>query len=489
MAKRIEEVRKYFVNPEDPGSVEKLAGLGADTIRVMADIYASGGDVEKMNSNSVEWMERNGGDEVSQVIGELLSREAETRRFDNKFMGQIHPQGNMVGILGNLVAAYMNTNTIVKEVSMSEHKMEGEVVGWLGDMFGYKKNEFSGNVVTDGTLASLTALWVARAKKVKEITDRGDDPNKTIMHVLVNDMKHYSIDKSCEILGTNIKVDVLSRNGYKTDLNSCAEIIREVWEKGEEVMAIVGLAGETETAEVDNLFGLAQISRANGIYLHVDAAYGGPFVLSSRNSLFRGIELADSITVDPHKMLYVPYQAGVVLFRDKKDHALIQKNARYLQPEENEGLLGDPDKRNYGFAARVEGSMGAGGVLSTWATLRLLGSEGVTALLEHDLELTRYCFERVSASEILRPIHVPELNTLLIGLRSNFGLDGMNYKKLMEKVQTSVDKKYGYYISVNGEVDNGWSAFRFVAMHPWTTEQDVETLITLLEKEVVASIY
>lgn len=480
------KVREYFINPRNAESSEGLAVLGADTIRAMAQIYATGGDIEQMDEKTQKWFSKSGdSDAVAEIMGELLQRESLTRKFDHKFMGQIHPQGNMVGILANLVAAYINTNTIVKEVSSSEHKMELEITQWLAEMFGYNTRESSGNIVTDGTMANLAALWVAREKKIKELKEDGKWKSGTVMHVLVNDMRHYSIDKSCVILGTeNVVMTLLDRKGYKTDVKSAARAIQKIHQRGEEILAIVGLAGETETAEVDDLEGLANLADVTGTYFHVDAAYGGPFVMSEKKGLFKGINRADSITVDPHKMLYVPYQAGAILFKDKRDHALIQKNARYLQPESNKGLLGDPNERNFGFAARVEGSLGSGGVISTWATQKLLGKDGFVALLDHTLELTQHCYERVNESKILRPLHVPELNTLLIGLSNNLRLKPEKYNEIIKEVQQTVDKKYGYYVSCNDEVDNGRSAFRFVAMHPWTDSSNVDELIKCLELEI-----
>jgi len=486
MPKKIEEVREYFVDPRSPESAEQLAELGAETIRVMAQIYATGGDIELMDAKTQDWLTKtDNGDALSEIMGELLNREASTRRFDEKFMGQIHPQGNKIGILGNLVAAYMNTNTIVKEVSMSEHRMEHEALNWLGEMFGYDKNQFSGNIVSGGSEANLIALWASREKKIKELKDEGKWHPGLRMHVLVNDMRHYSIDKSCVILAPeNIALTLLDRKGYKTDVKSAGRAIDRIHRRGEEVLAIVGLAGETETAEVDDLEGLANLADATGTYFHVDAAYGGPFVLSNKKELFKGISRADSITVDPHKMLYVPYQAGAILFKDKRDQALVQKNARYLQPDTNKGLLGDPEERNFGFAARVTGSMGSAGAISTWATQKLLGKDGVAALLNHSLEITDYCYGLVAKSKLLRPLNVPELNTLLIGMSKNLGLETEKYNKVVQDVQQEVDKKYGYYVSCNNDVDNGLSAFRFVAMHPWTEKSNVDELIKCLELEI-----
>jgi glutamate/tyrosine decarboxylase-like PLP-dependent enzyme len=487
----IDRVREYFVDPCDAESAEELANAAFMTVKVMAEIYATAGDLSKMSSESQYWL--GGGvfgedDRLMQVMGELLMEEVMTRRFDHKFMGQIHPQGNKVGILGNLAAMYMNTNTIVKEVSISEHRMELEVTRNLAEMFGYDVNESSGNVVTGGTLANVAALWAARQKKFKELKDVGLDRRGSRLTILATEMTHYSAEKGCDMLGLNwVKVPMLEN--YKMDIRALDTMLANMSKKDlQNVVAVIGLAGETETGLVDDFDWLADVVEKYSVFLHADAAYGGPFILGERRGLFKGISRADSITVDPHKMMYVPYSAGAILFKDKRVHALIQKNARYLQPNGSEGILGDPELRNFGFAGRVEGSMGSGGVISTWATMRLLGNDGLKTLLDHTIELTNCAYNRVLASEVLRPVHEPELNTLLIGL-TDLGLNEKETLCLVGAVTEEVFDKYGYYISCNGEVDGGRAAFRLVPMHPFTTTKEIEELISIMEKELIINLH
>ena len=480
--KGIEIIREYFVDPDSPESAEDLANLSSESIRVMAQIYASSGDSQAMSEEVRNWLTSQSGDNLEKVLKKLLLKESNTRRFDAKFFGQIHPQGSKIGVISNLIAAYMNTNTIVREVSGSEHEMELAVTEWLADMFGYDKAQSSGNITTGGTTANVTALWVAREKVLKARLGISGARNRN-MFILGTHMSHYSVDKSANLLGSNVWLGKVPEKGFVMDLDRTEEIIRKIQDSGREIAAIIGLAGETETGMVDDLDGIADIAEKYNIHFHVDAAYGGPFVLSERRDLFKGIDRADSIAVDPHKMLYTPYAAGAVLLKDKKDHALIQKNARYLNPKDNDGLLGDPKKRNFGFAARLEGSMSSQGVMSTWATKELFGEEGLSKILNHTLELTDHAYDMVSQSTSLRPLHKPHINTLLIGLKSGSDFSEDEYKQKVLDIKDKVEEKYGYYISHNAEVDNGRSAFRFVAMHPHSTLENVEGLIEAMDKE------
>jgi len=489
MTQKLEVVKKYFVDPRSPESADDLADLGAEAIKTMAQIYASGGRIDQMSDETKRWLEKKLDDDdekLANILKDVLVEESGTRRFDHRFMGQIHPQGNKVGVLANLIAAYMNTNTIVKEVSSAENKMESEVLNWSADIFGYNRSEFSGNVVTGGTLANQSALWVARENLWEQLSSKGINRRREVrrLYVLASPMKHYSLVKASEQLG--MKFIPVGMRGYKTNPQSMQEYISRIRKSGGEVAAIVGIAGETETAEVDDLDALADIAERNGVFLHVDAAYGGPFILSRVQDKFNGINRADSITFDPHKMLFTPYSAGIILFKDFRKHMLIEKgmreHARYLLKEEvKDGKEDRKKERNFGMS-RVEGSMGSGGVIATYATIKLLERDGIAALLDHTLDLAQFAHRRISSSEILRPLHYPDLNTLLVGLR-NTSWDLGKYNHVISKAQEMSDMR-GYYVSTNNDVDNGRAAFRFVPTHPFTTIKDVDEVISSLEEEI-----
>ena len=197
--------------------------------------------------------------------------------------------------------------------------------------------------------------------------------------------------------------------------------------------------------------------------------------------------MADSIAIDLHKMLYSPYASGAILFKERQVQKLIEKdmieNGRYL--------IHDESVRNYG-TSRVEGSMGAAGVISAWATIKLFGRDGLRAILDHTIDLTNHAYDSVMESNVLRPLHRPETNTLLIGLRET-GFSAKIYNRIVETVQKRVDEETGYYMSFNGDVDRSCGrdrrgCFRFVAMHPFTTEDEVDNLLRIFSLEATKEI-
>lgn len=471
------EIQRFFVDPENPQSAEDLVKLGADTIRAMAEIFATRGDISKMTTPTKKWLSTPELAEtlLEQKVGEILKKESKTRLYDIYFMGQIVTQGNKIGIISNLIGAYMDTNRIYRGVSPSEAEMETDSIKWLANIFGYNSEQSGGNITTGGTTANIEALWIAREKAFDSI-HINIRKNNTPLYVLVSKYRHYSIDKACEMLGLRL-VTIPDNGNYKIDIKALDKRAEKISRVGGKIIAMVGIAGETETGMIENLEGIAGVAQKFESFFHVDAAYGGPYILSKAKDKFKGIDQADSITVDPHKMLYTPYAAGCILFKNENDHLLISKihSTRYL--------------RN--VVARVEGSMASSGVIATWATIQLLGTEGISTLLNSTLDLTNFSYERLLSSNILRPIFKPELNTILIGLRDDLGLSPIRYNSIMECIEEiveKIEKGKTMYVSRNEKIDKGLDAFRFLVNSPYTTKQSIEELLSFLENEVKAHI-
>lgn len=133
--------------------------------------------------------------------------------------------------------------------------------------------------------------------------------------------------------------------------------------------------------------------------------------------------------------------------------------------------------------------MGSGGVIATWATIKLFGNEGIKSLLNHNLELADFAYNRLQKSNILRPIFKPELNTILLGLKLELGLNEEKYNGILKGIEDVVEKiepGFTRYISVNERVDGNKKlhAIRFLATHPYTTEENVDDIMTFIENEV-----
>ncbi len=239
------------------------------------------------------------------------------------YMGLITPSPNPAGILGDLLAAALNQNLGAYSIGPSATAMELRVIRWLNDLIGYD-DKAGGNLTSGGMTANFIGLKLAR-----DFTT-GDTAQHEGLHgkwaVYVSEERHVSIDKSADAVGVgrnNLRV-LPTDDNYRVRLNALEEYLQK--DKADDIrpLCIIGLAGTTNLGAVDDLEELHQIAVRENCWFHVDAAYGGGMLLSQKNkNLLKGLHLADSVTIDPHKWFYAPLDVGAVLV---KDHSRLRKS-------------------------------------------------------------------------------------------------------------------------------------------------------------------
>ncbi len=474
-----------FWGPETKEAEQKLHQLAAATIRALTKIYDN-------TTSSNPWLplvEKIFQTKEGKVIADILQREArEGRKFTPNFAGQIHPQGNIVAQIGSVIGEILNTNAIVAEVSPVEMQLEKEALSWLMGIFHLDSERGSGIFTSGGTLANMAALLVAREAFRKHHSDVIRRGGKAV--IIAPHTAHYSIDKIAKLLGGLSGQIAVRRVGLRgnlsTDPNQVAEAVKEVRRRGDEVMAILGIGGSTEFGIIDPLEDLAAIAQQHHIFFMVDAAYGGPFILSKQAPLFAGIEKADAITIDPHKMLYVPYAAGAVLFKQREYHALMGSlinQVRYLETDENSQNISpqvfreDPND----IRKRIEGSMGTGGIIATWASIRYFGREGFANIYNHLIDLSEYLYQLAQQSKLLQPIAAPQTNALCLKIRS-----APYNRQLVQAARASLERRNFYVGKTELPTNNGQeiALFKIIIMHPRTSKEKIDQLFTNLEEAV-----
>ncbi|WP_286049855.1 aminotransferase class V-fold PLP-dependent enzyme [Rheinheimera sp. KL1] len=249
----------------------------------------------------------------------------------------------------------LNQNLVKIETSKAFTPLERQVIGMMhhlvygeGDSF-YKKwmhsaNHSLGAFCSGGTIANITALWIARNRLLKAEGDFKGVAKEGLFRamkyygyeglaILVSERGHYSLGKAADILGIGREflVPVKTDANNKVQSAEMRRISRELNDKNIKVMAIVGVAGTTETGNVDPLNDLADLAAELGCHFHVDAAWGGATLLSDKyRHLLKGIERADSVTIDAHKQMYVPMGAGMVVFKHPSSAHAIEHHAEYI---------------------------------------------------------------------------------------------------------------------------------------------------------------
>ncbi|BES73507.1 putative pyridoxal-dependent aspartate 1-decarboxylase [Marinobacter nanhaiticus D15-8W] len=320
----------------------------------------------------------------------------------------------------------LNQNLVKTETSKAFTPLERQVLGMIHrlvyneDSAYYRKwmhdpRYALGAMCSGGTIANLTALWVARNQAFPaEGSFRGlheEGLFRALRYygyegaaILVSRRGHYSLRKAADVLGLGrnalIPIDTDDENRIQTDAlrDKCLELQKQKVK----ILAICGIAGTTETGNVDPLDAMADIAREFGAHFHVDAAWGGPTLFSrTYGPLLKGIEQADSVTFDAHKQLYVPMGAGLVVFRNPELVGAIEHHAQYIIRKGSRDL----------GSTTLEGSR-PGMAMLIHSGLKILAREGYELLIDQGIEKAKLFAEMIDRREDFELVTRPELNIL-----------------------------------------------------------------------------
>jgi L-2,4-diaminobutyrate decarboxylase len=376
-----------------------------------------------------------------------------------------------LGAIGDFVISTLNQSTAVWEMSPFATMIEKEVVGWLSANIGFQSGA-AGTMVSGGSAANLTGLLAARARW------RGDSrPPGVRPVILCSADAHYSIARAAEIMGMGpddvVKVETDER--HRMDITALDGILEALEDTDRSVMAIVATAGSTATGAFDRLGDIAGLRDRYRTWLHVDAAHGASVVLSpSLRRLVAGIEHADSVAWDPHKMLWMPLSLGAILVRNGEWlRRAFSADAPYLFDAERSSLnLGE---------MTIQCSKRADAV-KLWLMLRCAGEEPFRAALERVTSVTRELCDLVMDSPDFEAMHEPELNIFCfrhVGVekRGDGELDLLN-GRLRQALLESGEAW------ITSTLLKGTRVLRVTIMNPATGKADLEALLDSLRRIV-----
>jgi len=322
----------------------------------------------------------------------------------------------------------LNQNVVKVETSATMTFLERETLSKLHRAFYNESNDFYekflnttdgtfGCITSGGTIANLTAMWVARNNAFPKTDDfEGIEKEGVIsalryygyndMAIVGSELMHYSFKKAADILGMGLKniYTIPVDSDYKMRIDLLIEKLEELKLKKIKVIALVGIACTTEVGSIDKLDILADLAKKYGALFHVDGAWGGSFIMSEKyRPLLKGIEKADTITIDGHKLLYTPMGCGIVLFKSPLlPTTTIRKVASYVIRAES---------MDHGKTT-LEGSRPAN-VLYLHASLNLLGRNGLSQLLDIGVNNTKYMADLVKSYPQFELISKPVTNIFL----------------------------------------------------------------------------
>ncbi|MEY4065097.1 MAG: hypothetical protein RIR26_1305, partial [Pseudomonadota bacterium] len=340
-----------------------------------------------------------------------------------------------------ILVAAMNQNVVKIETALSGSFVEGQLLAWIHRLVFGQPAEFYkarmhkpelcfGNATSGGTVGNLTALAVARNKKIPRCRDWGvaealERMGKRKVSIYASKRVHYSIRKAASVLGLGTQsvheIPVVPFTN-QIHLGALEQMLAQHQAQGILPLAIVGVAGSTETGSVDNLQELARLAQKSGAWFHVDAAWGGPLLLCEKGRhLLKGIELADSVVMDGHKLFSIPMAQGMVVFRDESALDVLRHTARYII------RAGSVDLGR----TSLEGSRRFDS-FKLWFALWALGRNGYRQLMEHSLDLGQHFAQLITDSDCFELTSEVKSNIL------TWRFVPACWKKRLESVRTSL---------------------------------------------------
>lgn len=377
---------------------------------------------------------------------------------------------NYISVMADTLATGFNVFSGGWMASAAAAEIEILTMNWLLQLFRFPIKKGGGIFTSGGSMANLTALVTARHQKC------GEDFSKAVIYL--SDQAHSSNIKAINVLGfkkEQIRI-IPTDSEFKMAINKLKNAIARDVLDGLQPFCVLASAGTTNTGTIDPLSELSAICKAENIWFHVDAAYGGAAILAKNgNQLLKGIEKADSITVDPHKWFFQPYEIGCLLVRNHK----WLSNTFTEKPEYLRDIEGNASEINF-FDHGIELTRRFR-ALKFYMSIKTFGLKSFRKAIDYNIflaEATETYLRKSNVWEIVSPANLAIIN---------FRYNPMN-ERYSEKELDALNQKIANRITNSGEallvttVLNKQVVLRMCLINPRTTLTDVKATIKLCEQ-------
>jgi L-2,4-diaminobutyrate decarboxylase len=391
-------------------------------------------------------------------------------------VAHLHPPTLVPSVVTELAIAASNQSMDSWDQSPAATEVELHLMSWLAGLIGMP-NTGSGVMTSGGTASNVLGITLARswagAKMNLDVLKSGLPPEAVNWRILCSDQAHFSVQRAAAQLGLgrDAVTTVATASSGAMDIVALDDALRHLTRAGMRPIAIVGTAGTTDLGAIDPLVEIAARARYHDAWFHVDAAVAGAFLLSDLlRAGLSGIDLADSVTIDFHKLWWQPFNASALVVRDEARFDLLRVKSNYLdRGDELEGMV-NLVGRSLDTSRRFDAA-------KVVATLRTLGRHTLSEMLEHLVNLSRYAGSVVEAHPKLELV-APPASVMCV-----FDVPGANSDDLRRVQQRLLAR--GEMVLGRTEI-KGRAALKFTFMNPLTTNDDVKSLVDMVVNELDA---
>ena len=398
-----------------------------------------------------------------------------------RFFGYVASPGTAIASIADFLAATMSANLPAWRSAPAPTELEHLTIDWIKEALGLSP-QARGLFTSGGSMANLSALVAARYWRCGEkVAADGSAAHGKPLRLYASTQAHHSTHKAAALLGigrANVR-DVAVDDRLRMDVDDLVRQIDHDRRDGADPFYVVATAGTVTTGAVDPLADIAAVAREHGLWMHVDACYGGfARMAPSARALFDGVDRANSIALDPHKWLYLPADCGCLIYRDpgavRGAFSLDADYTRILHTDESEAFA------FWDYGPELSRPFRA---LKVWMTLAHAGSRGIADAIESNLDCARYLAELVGASddfEMLAPVELsifcfrylpPEAR----GREARPADEEAKLNQLNEKIMLALQRAGSSYVS-NASI-GGRFALRGCVLNYRTTRDDMHTLL------------
>lgn len=387
-------------------------------------------------------------------------------------MAHLHCPPMIPAIAAELIIAVLNQSMDSWDQSSAATYLEEKVVKWLAEKLSLASSA-DGTFTSGGTQSNYMGLLLARdyfcQKKWNwDVKKLGLPSEGHKLRILCSEKAHFTVSKSASQLGLGEQavVKIKSDANMRMCVSSLRKEIQHLKDSGYYPMCIAATCGTTDFGSLDPLGELAEAADENGLWLHVDAAYGGALILSETHcSKLAGIEKADSVSIDFHKMFYQPISCGAFFVKSKSSFQFLSYHADYLNPEDED--LDHLVNKSVQTTRRFD-------ALKLYLSLRVVGERNFSRMIDHTIELAKQCarwLQEIPGIQVAQSD--PELNAIVFRFLDENDPDGLNlhiYKKLLHSGEALIAKT-----KVNGS-----QYLKFTLLNPQTTMAEVKLAVESL---------